>query len=58
VLAVPTLYIVPEDTLLSSAAETLETSSEALLSANRSLPAVRDRGRRVLVVPLETEGQP
>lgn len=37
VLAVPALYIVPEDTLLSSAAQRLETSDEALLSANPQL---------------------
>ena len=36
-LAVPALYIVPEDTLLSSTAQTLATSDEALLSANPQL---------------------
>ena len=37
VLAVPALYIVTEDTLLSSAAQRLATSDQALLSANPQL---------------------
>jgi len=56
VLAVPALYIVPADTLLSSTAATLATSSAALLSANPEL-ANRDEilAGTVLVVPPESE---
>lgn len=55
-LAVPALYIVPQDTLLSSMAVTLATSSEALLSAN---PELADHDEimagTILVVPPESE---
>ena len=56
VLAVPPIYIVLEDTLLSSASATLQTSDDALLSANPQL-AAQDKilAGSVLVVPLESE---
>ena len=51
-LAVPVLYIVPEDTLLSSTAQTLETSDEALLSANPQLAGQEElTAGTLLVVP-------
>ncbi len=56
VLAVPALYIVPADTLLSSTADLLSTSQEALLSANPELAnqSAVSAGT-VLVVPPESE---
>ena len=51
-LAVPALYIVPEDTLLSSTAQTLATSDEALLSANPQLAGQEElTAGTLLVVP-------
>ena len=58
VLAMPVLYIVPADTLLSSAVQTLETSKEALLSATPKLANSEEiRAGTVLVVPLESGQQ-
>jgi len=53
VLAVPALYIVPADTLLTSTAATLATSSEALLSANPELAAREEivAGTVLVVLP-------
>jgi len=52
VLAVPALYIVTEDTLLSSAAQRLATSDQALLSANPQLAGQKAiTAGMLLVVP-------
>ena len=59
VLAVPALFIVPENMPLSGAANRLETTRDALLSANPELAGREEiAAGRVLVVPLEREGQP
>jgi hypothetical protein len=51
-LAVPALYIVPEDSLLSSTAQRLATSDEALLSANPQLAGQQELvAGTLLVVP-------
>ena len=52
VLAVPALYVVTEDTLLSSAAQRLATSDQALLSANPQLAGQKAiTAGTLLVVP-------
>ena len=52
VLAVPVLYVVMEDTLLSSAAQRLATSDQALLSANPQLAGQKAiTAGTLLVVP-------
>lgn len=56
ILAMPALYVVPADTLLSSTADTLQTSQDALLSANPELSTQEGiRQGTVLVVPPESE---
>jgi LysM repeat protein len=56
ILAMPAIYIVPADTLLSSTVDTLQTSQDALLSANPELSDQEEiRQGTVLVVPPESE---